>query len=117
MPRLALVLLLALAACDGSDGLVGTWTPAGAATADAGTSPASGSRTTFFADKTARIVTRGDDGADVAYDARYTVTGDSLLALSDGQGTERFRFRVSRDTLVLEDRLTRAQTVLVRVRG
>ena len=108
MPRLALVFLLALAACDGSDGLVGTWTPANAA---------DGSRTTFFADKTARIVTRGDDGEPVAYDARYTVSGDTLLALSDGQGTERFRFRVSRDTLVLEDRLTRARTVLVRVRG
>ncbi len=107
MPRLALVLLLALAACDAGSGLVGTWTPADAA---------SGARTTFFADNTARIVTRGDGGADVAYDARYTVTGDSLLALSDGQGTERFRVRVARDTLVLEDRLTRARTVLVRVR-
>lgn len=107
MPRLALALLLTLAACDGGDALVGTWTPADAAT---------GARTTFFADHTARIVTRGDDGEDVAYDARYAVTGDSLLALSDGQGTERFRFRIARDTLVLEDRLTRAQTVLVRVR-
>lgn len=110
MPRLRVLLFvasLALAACDGSDGLVGTWTPADAAT---------GARTTFFADKTARIVTRGDDGEDIAYDARYSVTGDSLLALSDGQGTERFRFHVGRDTLVLEDRLTRARTVLVRVR-
>ncbi len=111
MPRLALVLLLTLAACDTSDGLIGTWTPADAAASQAG-----GSRTTFFADKTARIVTPGDDGEDVAYDARYAVTGDTLLALSDGQGTERFRYRVGRDTLVLEDRLTRAQTVLVRVR-
>lgn len=107
MPRLALLLLLTLAACDGGDDLVGTWMPVEAAT---------GARTTFFADKTARIVTHGDGGEDVAYDARYSVTGDSLLALSDGQGTERFRYRVARDTLVLEDRLTRARTVLVRVR-
>ena len=103
MPRLALLLLLLLAACDGGGGVVGTWEPAGA-----------GSRTTFFADGSARIVA-GDP--EVAYDARYAVEGDSLLALSDGDGTERFRFRVTADTLVLEDRLTRTETVLVRVRG
>lgn len=110
MPRLCLLLALGLglAACDGPDDLVGTWTPAGA--------PDGGARTTFFADGTSRIVTQGADGAEEAYDARYTVTGDTLLALSDGQGTERFRLRVGRDTLVLEDRLTRARTVLVRWR-
>jgi hypothetical protein len=110
VPRLVVLLSLALglAACDASDDLVGTWMPAGAA---------DGSRTTFFADGTSRIVTRGPDGAEEAYDARYTVSGDTLLALSDGQGTERFRFRVGPDSLVLEDRLTRTRTVLVRVRA
>lgn len=107
-PLLALTASLAFvcAGCDGSDGLVGTWEPEGA--------PNGGSRTTFFADGTSRIVTRDANGAEEAYDARYTVSGDTLLALSDEQGTERFRFRVGRDTLVLEDRLTRARTVLVR---
>ncbi|HEX9951156.1 MAG TPA: hypothetical protein VGB53_05260 [Rubricoccaceae bacterium] len=110
MPRPAALLCLALsldlAACDGSDGLVGTWMPAGAA---------EGSRTTFFADGTARIVTRAEDGTDEAYDARYAVSGDTALVLSDGQGTERFRFRIARDTLVLESPTTGNQTVLVRL--
>ena len=115
MPRPAALLYLALACtalagCDGSDGLVGTWTPAGAAEARA-----EGSRTTFFADGSARIVTRAEDGTDEAYDARYAVSGDTALVLSDGQGTERFRFRIARDTLVLESPATGNQTVLVRL--
>ena len=109
MPRLPLVLALAaaLAACDGGDGLVGTWEPLGAA----------GARTTFFADGSARIVARASSGPAEAYDARYTVSGDTLLTLSDDQGAERFRLRVARDTLVLESPGTGMRTVFVRVRG
>ena len=102
----ALLLSALILSGPNSDGLVGTWTPAGAA---------EGSRTTFFADGSARIVTRAEDGTDEAYDARYAVSGDTALVLSDGQGTERFRFRIARDTLVLESPATGNQTVLVRL--
>ena len=111
MPRvLLLCLVLTLAACDDGGGIVGTWEPAGGP----GGSPAS--RTTFFANGSARIVARAADGPE-AYDARYTVSGDTLLTLADGQGSERFRLRVSRDTLVLESPATGSRTVLTRVRG
>ena len=109
MSRLALLLAgaLALAACDDGRGLVGTWEPVGSSL---------GSRTTFFADGSARIVTRTEGDDDQAYDARYAVAGDTLT-LSDAQGAERFRLRIAQDTLVLESPVTGGQTVLVRVRG
>lgn len=106
---LALAAVLLLAGCEGGGGLVGTWEPVG------GGGPAS--RTTFFADGSARIVTRTDTGEDEAYDARYRVEGDTVLTLADEQGAERFRFRVSTDTLVLESPATGMRTVLTRVRG
>ncbi|HEX8384639.1 MAG TPA: hypothetical protein VF576_00565 [Rubricoccaceae bacterium] len=104
----AFVLLAGLAACDGGGGLVGTWEPVGGGP----------SRTTFFADGSARIVARDGAGPAEAYDARYAVAGDTALTLthSDGQGAERFRLRVAPDTLVLESPETGMQTVLVRVR-
>lgn len=111
MPRpallLASLLTLTLCAC-GDGGLVGTWEPAA-------TEGGLGSRTTFFADGSARIVTRTPGEPDEAYDARYTLAGDTLLALSDAQGTERFRLRLAGDTLVLASPATGRQTVLVRV--
>ena len=108
-PALFLIALLALGACD-DGGLVGTWEPAGASGAGG-----VGSRTTFFADGSARIVTRAPGAEDEAYDARYTVSGDTLLSLSDAQGTERFRLRLAGDTLVLASPESGGQTALVRV--
>ena len=110
MPRLGLLLALGLtlAACDGGGDIVGTWEPVGGGI---------GSRTTFFADGSARIVTRAEGAPDEAYDARYEVSGDTLLTLADDAGAERFRLHVARDTLVLTDPRAGSQTVLVRVRG
>ena len=116
MSRLALTVLLAfplcvaLSAC-GDGGLVGTWEPAGASGAGG-----VGSRTTFFADGSARIVTRTPGAEDEAYDARYTVSGDTLLTLSaTGIASERFQLRLVGDTLMLATAETRDRTVLVRV--
>ena len=109
MSRVSLRVLLAaltsagLAACDGGDRLVGTWRPVGG--------PAS--RTTFFADGSARIVVPDEPAA--AYDARYTVSGDTALTLSDGRTSERFRLRVAADTLVLESPETGLRQTFVRV--
>ena len=120
MPRLPLRVLLVvlasagLAACDGGDGLVGTWRPAGAAAASGGPAPAS--RTTFFADGSARIVVPdGPGSAGAAYDARYTVSGDTALTLSDGRTQERFRLRITADSLVLESPETGIRQTFVRV--
>ena len=99
----------ALAGCDGGDRLVGTWRPVGG--------PAS--RTTFFADGSARIVVPEEPGAagsaGAAYDARYTVSGDTALTLSDGRTSERFRLRIAADTLVLESPETGIRQTFVRV--
>ena len=106
--RLAsLLALLAVGACapDGAD-LVGTWEP------EADTLAA---RYTFFADGRARIVARMPGAAPQLFEARYTVTGDSLLTLSDAQGAERFRFRATEDTLWLQSPVTDLDTRLVRV--
>ncbi len=109
MPRLLLLsFVITLAACDDGGSLVGTWEPAGGGPA---------SRTTFFADGSARIVTRAAEG-DEAYDARYTISGDTLLTLSaSGMASERFAVRIDADTLVLESPATGARTVLTRIRG
>lgn len=108
--RHALCLLatgLALAGCRGADTLPGTWQP------EADTLAA---RYTFFADGRARIVARPPGTEPQVYEARYTISGDSLLTLSDAQGSERFRMRLTRDTLWLQSPVTGLDTRLVRVR-
>ena len=105
--RAALVLLLAalVSACD--PGYVGTWQQA-----DAGAS----TRYTFFADGRARIVERIGPGEARAYEARYVIDGDSILALSDEQSVERFQIRLTGDTLRIRSPETGQATTLVRVR-
>ena len=105
---LALSLLLAAAGCrgDAHSPYVGTWEPAEA--------DLLGTRTTFFADGTARIVRRVD-GEPQAFDARFDVVGDSLLTLADDQGAERDRVRLDGDTLWLWAPGGGPQTVWVRI--
>ena len=104
-----LVLLgLAVAGC-GRDGLPGTWQPAPGA-------DSLSARYTFFADGRARIVTRPPGAEPRVYEARYETAGDSVLTLSDGQGSERFRMRLGGDTLWLQSPVTGMDTRLVRVR-
>jgi hypothetical protein len=113
MTRLAaLTLLIALAGCDGdaSDRLVGSWEPAGGG-AEAEM------RYTFFADGRASIVARPALGAPATFDARYDVSGDTLLTLSDAEGTERFRLTVTTDTLHLASPATGRAAAFVRVRA
>ena len=120
MPRLALrsgfALLLALAAslaaCDSAGDIVGTWMPVGPLPEGAGSA-----RTTFFADGSARIVVSDAPGAAEAYDARYTVSGDTALTLSSGRTSERFRLRIARDTLVLTSPAAGTSQTFARVRG
>lgn len=111
MRRAALLLALAalgLAACgERAPDLVGTWEP---------TADSLAARYTFFADGRARIVARMPGAPPQVYDARYAVTGDSLLTLSDAQGAERFRLRAGGDTLWLQSPVTGQATRLVRVR-
>ena len=97
----------ALAGCGVDGDYVGTWRPAG---------PDSlGSRTTFRADGTARFVERPPVGEPQAYDARYEVSGDSVLTLSDAQGAERFRVHLDGDTLRLQSPEGGEATVWVRM--
>ena len=108
--RLAACLVLggaALAGCRADAAYVGTWRPAG--------DDSLGSRTTFRADGTARIVERPPVGEARAYDFRYDVAGDSVLTLSDAQGAERFRVRLRGDTLRLESPGGGAARVWVRL--
>lgn len=112
MRRLALFLLLVaglLAGCDDRTTLVGTWRPAAA--------DSLGARYTFLADGRARIVTRPPGGEAQVYEARYALAGDTLLTLEDGQGRERFRMRLTGDTLWLQSPVTGMDTRLARVRG
>ena len=96
-----------LVGCSADGDYVGTWRPAG---------PDSlGARTTFRADGTARFVERPPVGEPQTYDARYEVSGDSVLTLSDAQGAERFRVRLDGDTLRLQEPGGRAATVWVRM--
>lgn len=105
-----LALALVVAGCD-RDTLAGTWQPAPAdAPADA---PAA--RYTFFADGRARIVTQPAGAEAEVYEARYETSGDTLLTLSDTQGAERFRMRLTADTLWLQSPVTGQDTRLVRV--
>lgn len=111
-PTLAAALLLAvLAGCrgDARGPYVGTWEPAGADTL--------GMRYSFFADGTARIIARPPLGEPQAFDARYEVAGDSVLTLSDTQGSERFHVRLDGDTLRLSSPASGQQTAWVRVGG
>ncbi|MEM7788097.1 MAG: hypothetical protein AAF594_10260 [Bacteroidota bacterium] len=91
---LAVSVLLALAAGCASDPqapYVGTWVPE---------ADSLDTRTTFFADGTARIVRRLG-GEPQAFEARFEVRGDTLLTLFDPDGAERFRVRLDGDTLRL----------------
>lgn len=90
---LAVSALLAAAGCasDPNSPYVGTWVPE-ADTLD--------TRTTFFADGTARIVRRLG-GEPQAFEARFEVRGDTVLTLYDAEGAERFRVRLDGDTLRL----------------
>lgn len=92
---LALFSLLGVAACagDARGPFVGTWAPA---------TDTLKTRTTFFADGTARIVRHEPGSEPQTYDARYEVAGDSALTLFDDQGAERFRVRLDDDTLRLQ---------------
>ena len=112
MPRLCLLaalLSLGLAACDDGGGIVGTWEPTGA--------DAPAARTTFFADGTARIVS-GEGAGSEAFDARYTVQGDTVLTLASRElGEEQFRLLVAADSLVLESPATGMRTVFARVQA
>lgn len=107
-PVLALLAWFAVAGCGGADTLPGTWEPAADTLA---------ARYTFFADGRARIVTRPPGDEPQVYEARYAVAGDTLLTLSDAQGSERFRMRLTRDTLWLQSPVTGQDTRLVRVRA
>lgn len=101
-------LAVCASACGGpGDPYVGTWERSGP--------DARGSRTTFRADGTARIVERPPVGEPQTYDAQYEVTGDSVLTLSDGQGAERFRVRLDGDTLRLQSPGGEMETVWVRL--
>lgn len=86
--------------------VIGMWEPAG--------SGGSASRTNFYADGAAQIVTPSPTGPAETYDARYTVSGDTLT-ISDVQGAESFLVGVTPDTLVLDNPATGVRTVLVRV--
>ena len=97
---------------------VGVWqlNRSTASTVAASGGPALASRTTFFADGSARIVVPdGPGSAGAAYDARYTVSGDTALTLSDGRTQERFRLRITADSLVLESPETGIRQTFVRV--
>lgn len=114
MLRSAAALLLFLAVLAGCRGgarapYVGTWRPAAA--------DSMGMRYSFFADGTARILARPPLGEPRAFDARYEISGDSVLTLSDAQGTERFRVRLDRDTLRLWSPASGERTAWVRVHG
>ncbi len=98
--------LAALAGCaDDAPSLTGTWLP----------SDTTAARYTFFADGRARIVLHAGPTPQV-YEARYEVAGDSLLTLADDQGSERFRIRLSGDTLHLRSPATGQSTHVVRAR-
>ncbi len=119
MPRLVRLLALCaalaapLAGCDGSGDLVGTWAPVGPLPEGA-----AAARTTFFADGTARIVVSDmAGGAGEAYDASYTASGDTVLTLSSGRTSERFRLRLAGDTLVLTSPAAGTSQTFARVRG
>lgn len=105
---LALSLLLGVAGCQGDaqSPYVGTWVPAEADSLD--------TRTTFFADGTARIVRR-ETGGPQTFEARFEVTGDSVLTLSDAQGAERFHVRLDGDTLRLRAPAGGPEAVWVRL--
>lgn len=112
MLRLLTVLALGLGALCGCRGganapYVGTWR---AAEADS-----LGVRYSFYADGTARIVVRPPMGEPQAFSARYAVAGDSLLTLSDDQGTERFRVHLEGDTLRLQSPLNGQTTLWTRL--
>lgn len=112
-PLVLVVLFVVVAGCaDPADRLVGTWQPA-TASAQPGDADM---RYTFFADGQARIVARPPIGPPQTYDARFSLSGDTLLTLSDKQGAERFRLALRDDTLRLESPVTGRRTVLVRLR-
>ncbi len=107
LPLLFAIAALALAACDGSGGYVGTWRAAG---------PDSlGMRYQFFADGTARIVERAPGAEPVVYGATYEIVGDSLLWLRDDTQDGRFRVALDGDTLRLENPASGQRTVWVRL--
>lgn len=103
---------LPLAGCgDAPPALTGTWLPTDARHADGATD----ARYTFFADGRARIIMSAGDVPQV-YEARYDLAGDTLLTLTDDQGSERFRVRLDGDTLHLGSPTTGRTTRLVRAR-
>ena len=106
---LAALAAVALGGCGNGDrgAYVGTWRPA--------TADSLGTRTTFFADGTARIIRHVPLGEPQAFDARFDVSGDTLLTLSDPQGAERFRVRLDGDTLRLWSPDGGPETVWVRL--
>ena len=107
----AVLLGVGLAACsnEGRRPYVGTWQQADSPTA-------ASMRYTFFADGRARIVDR-TAGEARTYEARFTVEGDSILELSDGQEPERFQVRLDGDTLRIRSPETARTNTLVRVRA
>lgn len=114
LATVAVATAVGLAACsDTAAPLTGTWEPDAAAASEAPL----GERVTFYADGRVRIVApdaRPDADAPDVFDARYATDGDSLLTLSDAQGSERFRMRLDADTLWLEAPSTGQASRLVR---
>ncbi len=108
MLRLGLLFfaLVALAACDGRSGYVGTWRAADQDSLDM--------RYTFFADGTARIIERGA-GEPRTFEMRYDIIGDSVLVLEDEAGNGQFRIRLEGDTLHLTNPASGAETAWVRL--
>ncbi len=106
LPVLALA-LGALAGCTADEPYVGTWRAA--------SDDSLGVRYSFYADGTARIIVRPPIGEPQSFSAQYAVHGDSVLTLSDEQGTERFRVRLDGDTLRLHSPASGQETAWVRL--
>lgn len=74
-------------------------------------------RYTFRSDGTVRIVAISPLGDARGYSASFGLSGDSLLTLSDDQGSEDIPVEIRGDTLVLFDHETGMTSRLTRVHG
>lgn len=104
-----IVLFTSLPACRSDDAIVGTWTRR----ADSGEVV----RYTFRSDGTVRIVAISPLGDARGYSASFSLSGDTLLTLSDDQGTEEIPLEIRGDTLVLFDHEAGMTSRLTRVHG
>lgn len=74
-------------------------------------------RYTFRSDGTVRIVAISPLGDARGYSASFSLSGDTLLTLSDDQGTEEIPLEIRGDTLVLFDHEAGMTSRLTRVHG